>query len=65
MTRKDYQLIADALKSARDESTTEWLRAGVERAASRVAQALRATNPRFDVTRFLVACGIPESEINQ
>lgn len=60
MTRKDYILIAEALKEARAEALA--LRAGagvgVTIAAVRLADALARDNPRFDRERFLKACGV-------
>lgn len=72
MTRKDYQLIAAAFKARRDteiglyNSTREERYArtaqGVALAASDLARALKAENPRFDTARFLVACGVRADE---
>ena len=66
MTRKDYQLIADAIVATQqrikaDDTYTQGeqqsqLR-GVRRTAAHLADALGSTNPRFDTTRFLKACG--------
>jgi hypothetical protein len=67
MTKKDYQLIADALKLARSyygEGDGAYL-AGITTASLTLATALRDTNPRFDSDRFLEACGVPEGERNQ
>lgn len=58
MTRKDYVLIAGAVKEARDASHTPYLREGIEKAASHIATALQFDNPRFDRDRFLKACGV-------
>lgn len=60
MTRKDYILIAAALNEAREFSTIEERRYGVERAALRLADAIGQDNPRFDRGRFLAACGLTE-----
>lgn len=62
MTRKDYELIARALKEARmhairsdaEEGGGFWLRV----VASELALALASDNPRFDRDRFLKACGV-------
>lgn len=62
MTRKDYELIAKAMKEARMHAIREdapsggafWLKA----AAAEVALALAFENPRFDRERFLNACGV-------
>ena len=60
MTRKDFCLIAAALKVAPgmniDPFTHRMIVNGVERAALRLADALQTTNPRFDRARFLAAC---------
>ena len=55
MTRKDYVLIASALKANRDKwvVTPTWLDAVYS-----VADALKADNARFDRARFLAACGV-------
>lgn len=61
MTRKDYVLIAAALKRARVQgaySHDEHMRAGVDFAASCVADALAQENARFDRERFLKAAGV-------
>lgn len=73
MTRKDYVLIADAIRGlladierGNDKLTaTDWSRAilegehlGARNAASRLADSLRQDNPRFDRTRFMAACGL-------
>ncbi len=65
MTKKDYKLIAEALKEAREESNPLEGRSGVTLAAQKLANVLRADNPRFDYKRFLEACGVPETEWNQ
>ena len=72
MTRKDYVLIADAIKSVLDvvraESESPNLsdrgravlageRIGIHGAALRLADRLRQDNPRFEWKRFLTACG--------
>ena len=59
MTRKDYVLIAAALKSAHDghNGRPQALR-GVADAADRIAIALARDNPRFDRERFLKAAGV-------
>ena len=60
MTRKDYQLIAEVLKSGMenwkgwDEKPEEVL-AGTARS---LATQLAKDNPRFDRARFLTACGV-------
>jgi hypothetical protein len=64
MTRKDYVLIAAALKEAAEQvpntgligQTYETL--GHYTAARVLAHALAKDNPRFDRERFLTACGM-------
>jgi hypothetical protein len=64
MTRKDYVLIAKALKQARDQipNTNSSINAGEfvanSTAARLVAYALADDNPRFDRQKFLTACGV-------
>jgi len=54
MTRKDFQLIANVLSNTRtDNDVTSKL---VHAMALDFAHALKATNPRFDVCRFVTAC---------
>lgn len=48
MTRKDYILIAAALKAAQT----------IPQAARNLADQLAQDNLRFDRTRFLEACGV-------
>ena len=55
MTRKDYELIAAALRRARGLSETENQRRGVDRAAAALSEALATDNVRFDRSRFLTA----------
>lgn len=68
MTRKDYQLIAEAIREARSISpgavvvapSTRYHDDGVDTAARYLASALERDNPRFDRARFLKACGVEE-----
>ena len=68
MTRKDYPLIADALKRARadiickepDECHKDLLD-GVGYAADWLCDALASDNPRFDRAKFLAACGLSDN----
>ena len=59
MTRKDYVLIAAAIREARSEEfrdgTYEGLQ-GVSRVAEIVGRKLESDNPRFDRERFIAAC---------
>jgi hypothetical protein len=68
MTRKDYEIIAAAIRATRERidattcsETEKWDRQlqqrGVRRAAAHIADALHEDNPRFDTARFLTACG--------
>lgn len=65
MTRKDFQLIADVLRTERERSrqyvTVNNPRACTEldhldQIAESMADALVTTNPRFNRSRFLNAC---------
>jgi hypothetical protein len=57
MTRRDYVLIAAALKAAQDDE----VKAGhpvYDTATYKLADVLARENPRFDRERFLKACGV-------
>ncbi len=61
MTRKDYELIAAALRKAqpalRGPLAEDVARQGAWSATvERLADALAAENPRFDANRFIDAC---------
>lgn len=62
MTRKDFELIAEALNEVMQTNWNENDRQRAEyfigRAADALAVKLRSTNPRFDKARFLAACGV-------
>ncbi len=65
MTRKDFILIAAAIRAARDEMFAKEpdeshvdLNDGLNYTAEFIADALRRTNERFDRERFLKACGV-------
>jgi hypothetical protein len=67
MTRKDYVLIAAALKEARhhfwagrsdDNSQPPNFADGLQAAAEELALRLSNDNARFDRARFLTACGM-------
>jgi hypothetical protein len=61
MTKKDYKLIAAALKGAHVSLRVHFPVAaflGWRVAADRVADALAQDNPRFDRARFLKAAGV-------
>jgi hypothetical protein len=55
MTRKDFELIAEVI-------ATSWAGSGELKNALAVnmADALQATNPRFDRARFIAACDADE-----
>jgi len=60
MTRKDYELIAETLRTACGKlpagspgAQAHYVRQVL---AGEFARALRATNPRFDESRFIAAC---------
>jgi uncharacterized phage-like protein YoqJ len=72
MTRKDYVLIADAIRQLLADIERESATAGCDRtrniitgehlgvrhAALRLADQLQQENPRFEMGTFLKACGI-------
>ena len=67
MTRKDFELIANAIKATRanherDAAAGFQYQAdfmdGVNAATYTLADALATTNPNFDRARFLKACGV-------
>jgi predicted dinucleotide-binding enzyme len=63
MTKKDYELIAAAIKRATESVVVASIRQDyvepvMEDLANDLAGELTKTNPRFDQRRFLVACGV-------
>lgn len=59
MTRKDYEMIAEAIEDAYkvcDASNSDTF--GVTEAAHALADQFQTDNPRFDRDRFLKACGV-------
>jgi hypothetical protein len=56
MTRKDYQLIARAIKDTRDNYYAENM--AIAHVVGVLASRLKEDNPRFDVYKFVEACGI-------
>jgi len=58
MTRKDYELIAEAIKTSRKVITGEAVLVSVEHLANTLATDLEIDNPRFNRARFLSACGV-------
>jgi len=63
MTKKDYELIARALKGIFDANAfcldDDQDKYSV---AERMAEALATTNPRFNKERFISACGVEKPE---
>ncbi len=57
MTKKDYELIAAALKLSADTGFESHY-PGIVNAAHAIADALAQDNPRFDRARFLKAAGV-------
>jgi hypothetical protein len=59
MTRKDYELIAETIRTARKvEGNNGVVLVSVEHLANTLATDLEIENPRFDRARFLSACGV-------
>lgn len=64
MTKKDFELIASAIKdyinySYDVEDTDNFIvHDYAERIAYKMADALESKNPRFDKNKFLQACGV-------
>jgi hypothetical protein len=58
MTRKDYELIAEVIKTARKVETGEAVLVSVEHLTNTLATELEIENPRFNRARFLSACGV-------
>jgi hypothetical protein len=61
MTRKDYVLIAQVIKTQiemSDKFQEELSKVGAQNIAYDLAWKLSEDNPRFDRARFLVACGV-------
>ena len=65
MTRKDYILLATALRDAHEAiiakepaDSVRTLRDGADYAADYIADALAHDNPRFDRARFVAACRV-------
>lgn len=57
MTRKDYVLIAEAIRKVYSDHHPDDC-FGVDWTARAIADALSRDKPRFDRTRFLEACGV-------
>ena len=63
MTRKDYKLIAEALRVANGSITVAPYDAetAISLVAHLLADCLEKENPRFNRARFLSACGVVEN----
>lgn len=68
MTRKDYILIAKAIRDASEETRAVFgpdaHEVGTRKVADYIADALAQDNPRFDAQRFLTACGYGATSMN-
>ena len=53
MTKKDFELIAEAIRDGREHYSSNKAHATH---AAEVANVLAYTNPRFDRVRFVLAC---------
>jgi hypothetical protein len=62
MTRKDYELLAAALKTAGVCANTLQARHGVSIAVDCVTNALASDNLRFNRETFAAACATPEAD---
>jgi hypothetical protein len=56
VTRKDYEVIAKAIKDTRENYYAENL--AIAHVVGVLASRLKEDNPRFDVYKFVEACGI-------
>lgn len=57
MTRKDYVMIAEAIRDAADEAIIPPMREALKTAAEYIGDGMKRDNARFDRTRFMAACG--------
>ena len=55
MTKKDYIVIAAAIRETRDQEFDHSAIEAIDRVAERIADKLQADNPRFNRQRFLEA----------
>ena len=61
MTRKDYEIIAQAIRNTRAKADFQGKagdEATIQEVARSLAQLLKFDNVRFDEDRFLDACGV-------
>lgn len=57
MTKRDFQLIADAIAEAKRQCSNHGSEQGALNVAAHcLATSLATTNPRFDRARFINAC---------
>jgi hypothetical protein len=64
MQRRHFELIAETIKRARFAPNVSPFQGISEDAHSAIArefaQSLKATNPQFNTSRFLAACGVED-----
>ena len=60
MTKKDFELIAEAIAGMQDKyDGQDWsINGAMYPFARQLADALEKSNPRFDSEKFLKACGV-------
>lgn len=58
MTKKNYIVLAGAIKTAFYCLHTDAERRAVQIVAEQIAVECKADNPRFDYSRFMEACGM-------
>lgn len=61
MTRKDFELIAEAIRLTRSKADFQGFavdESTLEAVSKTMAQLIEYSNPRFDRARFLTACGV-------
>lgn len=58
MTKKDFELIANALRVAKQDCVSDASLAGWAHTVAVITTTLATTNPRFDRARFLLAAGV-------
>lgn len=64
MSRKDYIILARALKNSKPDLHPQLRGALIDiwvRTCKEISATLAADNPRFDHARFLQACGVEEN----
>lgn len=63
MTRKDFELIAKVISDLNEDFNNGGEdTVSLEVVAEQFARVLRLENPRFDMYRFLIACGYKRKE---